>query len=144
MNTDFQYLPIPDITLPPTTPKGDYGAVVMDPILHLLTHRGLSLFGTPAPAQRTPPTFESFGIPLAFVLYETYLPRNRSDPSVLDVSFIHDRGYVYDEHRFLGILSRTHGVSNVSLLSPYGRRLNIFVENQGHVNDGKKMVDFKV
>lgn len=145
MNIDFQYLPIPNITLPPTSPKGDYGSVVMVPDLKLFDDEAREMFGVKSPPlQDTPPTFESFGGQLPFVLYETDLPTNRTDPSVLSVGFIHDRALVYEDDRFVGTLSRSHGIKTVSLSIPYGQRLSILVENQGHVNYGNKLHDFKV
>lgn len=94
--------------------------------------------------QHTPPTFESFGVPLALVLYETNLPYNYSDPSVIKVDFIHDRALVYEDNRFIGSLSRTHQMTSIGLSMPYSDCLKILVENQGHINYGEAIHDFKV
>ncbi|XP_015525016.1 beta-galactosidase isoform X1 [Neodiprion lecontei] len=142
-NVIAKYLPIPNITLPIQSSKGDYGSVVLERVLPLFHPYMRAILGILKVNQFAPPTFESFDEPLALVLYETDLPENRTDPGVLDVRFIHDRALVYEDDVFVGTLSRTHGLKTVSLSQPYTRRLGIFVENQGHVNFGSKIHDFK-
>ncbi|XP_012268356.2 beta-galactosidase [Athalia rosae] len=138
-----RYLPIPNITLAPASLKGDYGAVAMERVIRLFDSLARSLLGRQKRNANEPPTFESFGIPLAMVLYETDLPENRTDPSVLTAGFLHDRALVYQGDRLIGTLSRTHNARTLSLPDPYAKRLKILVENQGHVNYGNKIHDFK-
>ncbi|XP_046752633.1 beta-galactosidase-like isoform X2 [Diprion similis] len=133
-----KYLPIPNITLPLQSSKGYYGPVVLEQGLPLFDPYARAVLGFLKANRTAPPTFESFDERLALVLYETYLPKNRTDPGVLRVSFIHDRALVYEDNVFVGTLSRAQGLKTVSLTQPYTRRLGIFVENQGHVNFGRR------
>lgn len=78
-----------------------------------------------------------------FVLYETQLSSSISDPAILR-AITKDRALVYVDDRLCGTLSRIDKIFTLPLENPYGRRLSLLVENQGRLNFGNEIHDFKV
>lgn len=82
-----------------------------------------------------PKTFEALNQNSGFVLYETTLPEANLDPPMLSVEKIHDRGYIYVNHNFIGILSRENDINFMQIPLGYGYKLRILVENQGRMHN---------
>ncbi|XP_050453889.1 beta-galactosidase isoform X2 [Cataglyphis hispanica] len=135
-----QYLPLPNMSLPTTSPKGNYGPVLLEPIQKLFDSR--SSFVVSLATGSRPKTFEHLSVNQGFVLYETNLPSSVFDPAILH-AMTKDRALVYVDGRLSGILSRIDNIYTVPLENPYGRRLSLLVENQGRLNFGNEIHDFK-
>lgn len=129
------------MSLPTVSPKGNYGPVLLEPILKLLDSR--SPFVTRRVTGDQPETFEALSINQGFVLYETNLPPVIADPAIMQAS-TRDRALVYVDNQLCGILSRTDKLFTIPLERPYGRHLSLLVENQGRLNFGNEIRDFKV
>ncbi|KAI4488944.1 hypothetical protein M0804_004442 [Polistes exclamans] len=141
-NVISKYLPLPNISVPAISPKGDYGPVLLEPVLELFELSSRELFGSPVLQSSEAKTFEQLGLPHWLVLYETNIPSNVQDPMVLN-AITKDRALVYVDDQLAGTLSRTKNINFLSLTSPYSQRLKILVENQGHLNYGNQIHDFK-
>ena len=61
------------VPLPSPSPKGDYGTVLLSPILKLFEPRARQLFGTIVVEATNPLTFEELGLSHWLVLYESDL-----------------------------------------------------------------------
>lgn len=138
---ELQYLPLPNMSLPTASPKGNYGPVLLEPVQKLLDSR--SPFAVIRATGDQPKTFEALSVNQGFVLYETSLPPPVSDPTVLR-AMTKDRALVYVDDQLCGTLSRIDKIFTIPLESPYGRRLSLLVENQGRLNFGNEIHDFKV
>ncbi|XP_034183159.1 beta-galactosidase [Osmia lignaria lignaria] len=142
-NVVSQYLPLPNTSVPTVSPKGDYGPIFLTPVLKLLEPIGRQLLGTVPVESLVPLTFETLGLSHWLVLYETDLVTNPSDPAVLH-AMVRDRALVYVDDHLVGTLSRTNKVYDiVSLEEPYGQKLKLLVENQGRLNYGSGLYDYK-
>lgn len=85
----------------------------------------------PIPSRR-PLTFEALNQSSGFVLYETMLPKTRRDPTPLKFEQICDRGLVFVNKTFMGIVSRSNNIDTLSIGASSGvRQLSVLVENQG-------------
>ena len=92
-----KYLPLPNITVEATVPKGDYGSVEMKPVISLFNLKGSSIFKKLNEADY-PMTFEQLDQENGFVLYEHTMIENFRDPCLLsvtgkenqDIMFIHE------------------------------------------------------
>lgn len=138
----FQYLPLPNISLPTVSPKGSYGPVLLEPVAKLLDKR--SPFVVSVATSNEPKTFESLSVNQGFILYKTYLPHSITGDPVVLRAITKDRALVYVDGRLCGTLSRIDKIFTIPLESPYGRRLSLLVENQGRLNFGNQIHDFKV
>ncbi|XP_033201569.2 beta-galactosidase [Bombus vancouverensis nearcticus] len=141
-NVISKYLPLPNVPLPSPSPKGDYGTVLLVPILQLFEPRAQQLFGTITVEATNPLTFEKLGLPHWLVLYETDLVRGRPDPAILRAK-VRDRALVYVDDHLVGFLSRTDNIYDINIKDLYGRRLKLLVENQGRLNYGSGLRDYK-
>ncbi|XP_015601851.1 beta-galactosidase isoform X2 [Cephus cinctus] len=137
-----KYLPMPNLTIPTISPKGDYGPILMESIINLFDPLARTLFGTNQITTTTLPTFESLDLPYGLVLYEAYLPQGGPDSSILH-AIATDRALVYVDSHLVSTLSRTQKTSTIPLEQPYGSRIQLLLENQGHLNYGSGMEDFK-
>lgn len=135
-----QYLPLPNISLPTESPKGNYGPVLLEPIQKLFDSE--SSFVISWASSDKPRTFEHLSVNQGFVLYETDLPPPVFDPVILSAT-IKDRALVYVDGRLSGTLSRMDKIFTIPLENPYGRRLSLLVENQGRLNFGNEIHDLK-
>ncbi|XP_018373039.1 PREDICTED: beta-galactosidase [Trachymyrmex cornetzi] len=135
-----RYLPLPNMSLPTASPKGNYGPVLLEPVLKLLDSR--SPFVVIRATGDQPKTFEALSVNQGFVLYETNLPPSISDPAILQ-AMTKDRALIYVDNQLRGILSRIDKIFTIQLKSPYGRRLSLLVENQGRLNFGDEINDSK-
>ena len=131
------------MSVPTVSPKGDYGPVVLTPIVRLFEPRGRQLFETVVVEGSRPLTFEELHLPHWLVLYETDLAPSYSDSANLH-AMARDRALVYVDDHLIGTLSRSHNINDVSIEKPYGQKLKILVENQGRLNFGSGLRDYKV
>jgi len=135
-----RYLPLP-MFLPTASPKGNYGPVLLEPVQKLVSSQ--SPFAVIKAIAYQPMTFEELHMNQGFVLYETSLPfYPMSDPVILR-AITKDRALVYVDDQLCGTLSRTDKIFSIPLENPYGRRLSLLVENQGRLNFGNEINDFK-
>lgn len=135
---------MPNISVPKNSTKGDYGKITFDVVLGLFHTLGVQLFSPSKKEYKIPPTFEALGSNTSsIVLYETLLPANRTRPALLKAT-VADRALVYTDWRLAGILSRTENIFSMPIYDPYATTLQIVVENQGHLNYGNLVADFKV
>lgn len=135
-----RYLPLPNMSLPTVSPKGNYGPVLLEPIQKLLDSQ--SPFAVIRETRDLPKTFEALSVNQGLVLYETNLPPSISDPTILR-AVTKDRALVYVDNRLRGTLSRIDKIFTIPLESPYRGRLSLLVENQGRLNFGNEIHDLK-
>lgn len=57
---------------------------------------------------------------------------------------IHDRGYVYVQNEFLGIVSREHSIYELSMFGKKNQVLSVVAESEGRICYGPQIKDFKV
>ncbi|XP_016961179.1 beta-galactosidase [Drosophila biarmipes] len=138
-----RYLPLPDQPVPAPVPKRSYGTVRLTSCCSLLSPEARARLSTGFVQATKPKSFEALGQYSGLVLYETWLPSFQRDPSILNVPGVADRGYVYVDDEFVGILARETPVFELPLSASAGRRLQIIVENQGRINFGRQLNDFK-
>ncbi|KAK8758295.1 hypothetical protein V5799_004070 [Amblyomma americanum] len=72
----------------------------------------------------------------ALVLYDTWVSFTPRNPAVLSVPGLRDRGYVYVDDIYQGVISRMDNVYEIMVPVTKGQRLTVVVENQGRVNYG--------
>ncbi|PSN30941.1 hypothetical protein C0J52_24075, partial [Blattella germanica] len=134
-----EFLPLPNLTLPQVATKGAYGNVSLVPV---------SILSQTSPEIRSirslySPTFEQLGQRFGFVLYETTILVSVPDPTLLSIPDISDRATVMVNGVTKGILSRGQKITSMPLSISVGEKLQILVENQGRINYGSKINDFK-
>lgn len=88
------FLPLPDVPVPPRMRKARYPAVQLEARASLLSASVRSALGTTPLQSATPLTFEALDQSYGFVLYETDMPKLRRDPSVLMIPKLRDRAHV--------------------------------------------------
>ncbi|XP_017787650.1 PREDICTED: beta-galactosidase-like [Habropoda laboriosa] len=141
-NVIARYLPLPNTSIPTVSPKGDYGSILLSPVLKLFEPLGRQLFGTISVEGSEPLTFETLGLPYWLVLYEADIVRTTWDPAILH-ALVRDRALVYVDDQLVGTLSRTNKMYDLAIEEPYGQKLKLLVENQGRLNYGNGLHDFK-
>jgi len=105
-----KYASIPDIKVNETTEKGHYGPIILKPVASLVHNS--SLLEETRVNSLYPKTFEELGQNQGFVLYETVVLDTFSDPAKLEITGLHDRGYVFVD----GELQVNYCVSKVRFL----------------------------
>lgn len=138
-NVTQKYLPLPPGDVPPPSPKYSYGKVqmtVLGSVLQLATVLQ-SVNAT------WPLTFEELSVSSGLVLYETIIPFRTPDPARLTISDIHDRGYVFVDQHYVGVVSREASLFDLPLQSLPNQTLSVLVESQGRVCFGPNINDFK-
>ncbi|XP_030559801.1 beta-galactosidase [Drosophila novamexicana] len=139
-----RYLPLPDVPVPQPVPKRAYGIVRLLSCCTLFSKEGREKLSTGVVRSTKPKTFEALNQYSGLVLYESWLPAQfKRDPSMLHVRGLADRGYVYVDNEFVGILARETPIFDLPLSASSGRHLQILVENQGRLNYGRQLNDFK-
>ncbi|XP_037572139.2 beta-galactosidase-like [Dermacentor silvarum] len=126
-----KHLPVPQVPVPEPKKKMALGKVPLRKLYDLKALRQL-LVDARIPYIR-PLSFERIRQSQGLVLYETwvnFLPRN---PAALSVPGLRDRGYVYVDDAYQGIISRMDNVYSVVIPVTKGQRLTILVESQGRV-----------
>jgi len=78
-------------------------------------------------------SMEDVGYDYGVVVYSTNITFRPSNPAVLNVPGLRDRGYIYVDHEYKGIISRADNLYNIALHLNNGSRVDIVVENQGRV-----------
>ncbi|CAB3379282.1 Hypothetical predicted protein [Cloeon dipterum] len=90
-----------------------------------------------------PLSFEELNQDEGFVLYKTVITKCHNDPALLVAKNIGDRGYVFVNKERAGVLSRINFIDSLPVSANTGDELEILVENQGRINYGRKLKDFK-
>eukprot|EP00057_Strongylocentrotus_purpuratus_P033676 XP_792349.2 PREDICTED: beta-galactosidase [Strongylocentrotus purpuratus] len=140
-NVIGKYLPLPAGPIPPPTKKYAYGVVEMEftatiyDVLDQLCPYGPIMTDYPI-------TMEAMQQYQGFMLYRTKLPQNYATPANLTIEGIRDRGYVIIDQVWVGTLNRVNATS-MNITGSEGMTLDIFVENQGHINYGSGLYDPK-
>lgn len=91
----LQYLPDPNVTVPSPLPKMTLTDVYLTPCATLLSDIGRRTIGKTPVFSPMPLPFEALNQFSGFVLYETHIPRQTSDPSTLIVEKLRDRAHVF-------------------------------------------------
>lgn len=151
------FLPLPNVSVPINEPKMQPTPIQLHPKTALLSSAARTTFGSEMISSQYPITFEQMNQFAGFVLYETMLPEDMADPSILRVLVLHDRAIVcvdnvskmalfslqmmnsiefryFSLQNFVGILSRETLADQLSISAGFGRVLQILVENQGRNN----------
>lgn len=138
-NITQKYLPLPPGEVPPPSPKYSYGKVNLTALGTVLQMNSLlkSVNGT------WPLTFEELSVPNGLVVYETVIPFRIADPAHLSISDVHDRGYVFVDEQYVGIVSREESLFDLAIQGLPGQTLTIVVESQGRICYGSGINDFK-
>ncbi|XP_078050628.1 beta-galactosidase [Augochlora pura] len=137
-----KYLPMPNMSLPSASPKGHYGPTRLSAVANLLEPPGRRMFASVVLVNEEPQTFEALGLSHWLVLYETILYNTHTDPLILHAN-VHDRGLVYVNDNLSGVLSRSDNSYNIAITNTYGYNFKLLVENQGRLNYGNGLHDFK-
>lgn len=141
-NVISKYLPLPNMSIPTVSTKGDYGPILLSPILNLFDRIGREFFATIVLQKSEPQTFEALGVSHWLVLYEADLMNSTADPSILHAT-VRDRGLVYVDDYLSGVLTRNNSIYDIAIENPYAEKLQLLVENQGRLNYGEGLRDFK-
>ncbi|CAG0882717.1 unnamed protein product [Cyprideis torosa] len=130
--------------IPVNSPKMPYGPIQMKFVSTLLDLRLELLSGRDKPIPASIPlTFEELRQSGGFVLYLTTVDHEMTDPVILNVGDIHDRGYIFVDEELVGIVSREQGIHSIPIRIQSGQYLGILVENQGRICYGPLNNDFK-
>lgn len=135
---------IPDIPMPPATPKYAYGKVEMKE--HGLLLDFLPQMTPLGPVKSiTPLTMEQLGQNSGFILYRSQIPADfRQSSRMIEIKdLVRDRAIVFVGHVRQTTLNRTAGQSQAILTIGEFLQLDILVENMGHICFGSHMVDPK-
>ncbi|XP_043920855.1 beta-galactosidase-like [Protopterus annectens] len=138
-----KYGKIPDGTIPARTEKYSVGALKENKI-HILSEM-LDVLCPSGPVKSVYPlNFVQLNQYFGFVLYRTLLPKDCSSPTSLSspLNGVHDRAYITVDGVPQGVLERDKMLS-INITGKSGATLDILVENQGRVNFGKYINDFK-
>lgn len=141
-NVISKYLPMPNISVTFESTKGNYGPVLLEPVFQLFEPSTKELFGSSMVVWNDTLTFEELRLPHWLVLYEADVPENLQDPMVLN-AVAKDRALVYADGELVGSLSRMKGINVLPMEAPYTEKISLLVENQGHLNYGNEIRDFK-
>jgi beta-galactosidase len=135
-----KYVDLPEMKLPPVTPKEEYGEVYFAERVALLD--SLNQLSSPQYSQ-TPLTMEEYGQGYGFIVYETVI-KEAYGKQTLTVQDVHDRGQIYLNGEYAGLVERIGGRSSIEVdISEEETKLQILVENMGRVNYGPFLVDHK-
>lgn len=132
-----QYFQIPKVKLLKEQ-TGSYGRVNVKPVMNLLSKEGYNSFSMGNILNTiVPKTFEELHQYSGLVLYETKLKNISINSSLLTVNGLRDRALVYVDQEYMGALSRQNAKYSLTLNCIKCNKLQIFVENQGHINFNK-------
>lgn len=127
---------------PTNSSKEAYGKIKLEPlgdVFGSLSH--LTPFGIKR--SLNPMSFEDLGQNQGFVLYEKTIDHSPRSPEMLDISGLRDRGYVFVDGAFRGVLSRMGRIFVMPLTVRKGEKLQVIVENQGRICYGANIEDRK-
>lgn len=88
------FLPLPNITVPVNEPKMQLPPIQLRPKTTLLSPTARTTLGSKMIRSQNPLKFEELNQFSGFVLYETMLPDQMTDPSNLRIPVLHDRAIV--------------------------------------------------
>lgn len=134
-----KFLPLPPGNLPVPAPKMETEDITLKKI-SFWDYISLTSSIIRAPY---PVSFEDLYHPYGYILYRVVVNFITTDPAVLTVNNIADRGYVYVNKVFQGILSRELKVYTIPIQAMKGDTIEIIVENQGRVCFGNGVSDRK-
>ena len=123
------------------TEKGKYGKVKLkfvSPIFQSLPSLSNSTI-----VSRYPLNFESLDQSYGFVMYQTEIPGLQTDPVLLQVEGLGDRGTVFVDEDYVGVLSRSEKIFSLPVQVKPGQQLSVLVENQGRICYGPHLADRK-
>ncbi|XP_042282555.1 beta-galactosidase-1-like protein isoform X2 [Thunnus maccoyii] len=138
-----QFREVPSGPMPPATPKFAYGFVTLRKVGNVSSL--LKILSPLGPVQsQYPLTFEEMKQYYGYMLYQTTLPRDLSEPTPLisPLNGVHDRAYVSVNGVFQGLLERDT-VLVMNITGQQGDTMDILIENMGRVNFGSKINDHK-
>ena len=138
-NVIKKYAEADDDILPEPIPKKAFGRIRLD------KHAGLfdSLDKLSQPVKRTcPEPMEKLGQNYGFILYRSQVtgPRKENRLMIYD---IHDRGLIFLDGEFKGIMKRDQKEPLILDIPERGAQLDILVENMGRINYGPYFKDYK-
>ncbi|CAF4772788.1 unnamed protein product [Pieris macdunnoughi] len=136
LNPEVKHIPPPTISK-----KGAYGAVSLTPKIELLSNDGRTILGKKynTVTGKKLPTFEELKQFSGLMLYETSLNGN----GLLEIRKPRDWIFVYVDNRFQGVINRRYKAYSLNIKSSGGSSLSLLVENQGRINYGPKLHDYK-
>lgn len=134
-----KYLPLPPGPVPPANPKMALGKYEMNMYSTLWNVVQLSKQVT----STYPLSFEELSHAYGFVFYTTTISFIAHDPAILKVPGLCDRGYVFVDHVFLGILDRSQDIYSLPVMIQPNQNISILVENQGRIAFGSGIYDRK-
>ncbi|MBA9026671.1 glycoside hydrolase family 35 protein [Peribacillus huizhouensis] len=135
-----KYVELPEMKLPIIIPKKQYGEVQFMERVALLD--SLNHLSTPQHSQ-APLTMEYYGQDYGFIVYETVI-KGAYGKQTMTVQNVHDRGQVYLNGKYVGLVDRISGDSRIDVdITEEETTLQIIVENMGRINYGPFLVDFK-
>jgi len=130
--------PLPEV--PPALPRKAYGKIKLTRSASLFDN--LESLSKPV-INTTPLSMEKLGQNYGFLLYRTHLQGPLLNYSLI-IRQLNDRGYVFLDGEFQGILNRNETDKKMLLTSSNpSPQLDILVENQGRVNFGEYLKDPK-
>lgn len=88
------FLPLPNVPVPPRQVKTKYAEIELQPIGSLLSQRAKNTIARGPVRSQRPLRFEEMGQSYGFVLYEVDLPKLKKDPNLLTVNDLRDRAQV--------------------------------------------------
>uniref|UniRef100_A0A0P4WBE4 Beta-galactosidase n=2 Tax=Scylla olivacea TaxID=85551 RepID=A0A0P4WBE4_SCYOL len=138
-NVTGKYLPLPPGEVPPASPKFGYGKVSLAPTGSVFQMADLLQKVT----NKWPLTFEELLVPNGIVVYQTVLPFRIADPARLTLGDIHDRGYVFVDTKFAGMVSREQNMYDLAIYARPNQTITIVAESQGRICFGSQINDFK-
>ena len=138
----LEYLPDPGIPVPKTASKASYGRVDMRCFL-MDIFEFVDRFSTDPKTHSRPQTFEAMSQASGFLMYETTVPVQPSDPAVLQVNGLKDRAIVYVNQQMQGIVSREVHSTSLPVQARKGDQLHLLTENQGRLCFGNVIDEAK-
>ncbi|XP_058116718.1 beta-galactosidase-like [Anopheles ziemanni] len=136
-DTILKYFPTPNVSTPTKAIKMKLPSINLMRLGSLLDPPVLQHLSQQIVTNKAPMTLEALNQVSGLVLYETLLPEDiKTDPYKLTVEEVHDRGYVFVDKKFIGVLSRENLINTLPIGLDVGRTLQIVVENQGRINFG--------
>ncbi|KAK8784576.1 hypothetical protein V5799_009057 [Amblyomma americanum] len=133
-NVISKYVAVPSTPVPKPKKKMALGKIKLERLYNVTDIR--NIYAHVTVQSEKPLSFEKIKQSQALVLYDTwvsFLPRN---PAVLRVPGLRDRGYIYVDDVYQGIISRTDKVYDIMIPVTKGQRLTVLVESQGRVTYG--------
>ena len=127
--------------------KAAHGNIKMTPLMTF--DRSTSWLSYATALSKKAKTFEEMGQQSGFLIYEKKVDLLVPDPCKFSAD-IRDRGYIFVQNRFAGILDRRNNLNSTNLSIKPGQTLRIVVENQGRsafglaANESKVRYNFEI